>query len=437
VTTRQRYLTARTAYVAVVLLATLAGLGFSSNLDDASVRLARALTPSLTWRDAIDGLRNVALFAGLGVVWVMTSLTGKVAREIRLATVTSLGLSAMVEGFQVFSPVRYASIVDVATNTVGGLAGATAAAMLLIVLRDAKREKSYVGIPTLLIAGPYAAAVVCEMLTPLFESAPLALIEGGPLSRLHFALQAALPLDWNEIPVVDIPLFVAAGALVLALVRERKGAEHGQWLRVALVGSAIALVSQVAHGTAGLPVRWEAVLTDALSITFGAWVTDRYLGRFVQAYRGSARARAVIFGYAALLVLWGWRPFVPETHWEAIAAQMNVLAFIPLASLAQRFDMFSALHVAQQFLLYLPLGALLAVWPLRATGRWSNLWPAVAFTLAIELGHFAIADRTFDVTNILLACAGLALGWIAVRRSGYQPYGAALRPATSRPSRRS
>src|SRR5256885_3432104 len=36
---------------------------------------------SLGWRDAIDGLRNTVLFAGLGVAWVMTSLSGRVRSE--------------------------------------------------------------------------------------------------------------------------------------------------------------------------------------------------------------------------------------------------------------------------------------------------------------------------------------------------------------------
>jgi hypothetical protein len=193
----------------------------------------------------------------------------------------------------------------------------------------------------------------------------------------------------------------------------------------------------VAHGLFGLPVRWEAVITDALSIALGAWVADRYLGRFTQAYRGSARARVVIFSYIALLALWGWRPLAIETRWSAIVAQLAPHAFIPLSGLAERVDVFSALHVAQQFLLYLPLGALLAVWPLRTSGRWSALWPGALVALVIELGHIVIAGRTFDVTNFFLACAGLAMGWTAVRRSGYQPYGAALRDATSRPSRRS
>jgi glycopeptide antibiotics resistance protein len=427
VTTRQRYLTARIAYIGVILLATLASLHFSPNTDDAADRLVRALTPTLSWRDAIDGLRNVALFAGLGVVWVMTSLSGNVAREIRMATVASVVSSTSVEALQLFSPVRNASILDVATNTAGGLVGAVATAMLLIAIRDARRDRSYVGIPTLLIALPYAAALVCEMFAPLFESSPLPFIEGAPLVRLSAVLRLSLPLDWNEIPVVDIPMFIAAGILMVALVRERRGAASGQWIAVSVVGAAVAVVAHLTHGLAGLPVRWEAVILDALSITFGAWAADRYIGRFTQAYRGSARARAVIVSYVVLLALWGWRPFYPKLSWSDLVAQLDREAFIPLAGLASRMDVFSALHVAQQFLLYVPLGALLSVWPLKTKGAWSGLWPGLIAAVIIEAGHIVVADRTFDVTNILLAAAGLMLGWIAVRRSGFQPYGTAMR----------
>lgn len=436
-TTRQRYVTARIAYIAIVLLATLASLDFSPDLDEATLRLARAFSLTLTWRDAIDGLRNVALFAGLGGVWIVTSLTGKIAREIRSATVASLLLSATVEGLQVFSPIRNASIVDVATNTVGGFVGAAVMTMVLISLRRSRGERSYVGIPTLLIAGPYLAATLAEMLAPLFESEPMRLASGGPLDRLSFALQSSTPLDWTEIPVIDIPLFVAAGALALALLRERRGARAMQWVYVSAIGAVVTLFAQLSHGLFGLPVRWEAVILDALSIALGAWLADRYLGRFTQNFRGSARARMVIVSYIVLLALWGWRPYVIETRLEMIASQIAADAFIPLAKLAERVDVFSALHVAQQFLLYVPLGALLSVWPLRRRGLWSKLWPGIVAAVVIEIGHIVTMGRTFDVTNILLAWAGLAMGWITTRRSGYGAYGAALREPTSRSSRRS
>jgi glycopeptide antibiotics resistance protein len=138
------------------------------------------------------------------------------------------------------------------------------------------------------------------------------------------------------------------------------------------------------------------------------------------------RARAALLGYAALLVLWGWRPLLPRTDGSEIASQLVPSQFIPMQSLAMRTDVFSAMHVAQQFFLYLPLGALLAVWPLRRRGALADLWPALVLAMLIEIGHLFIVDRTFDVTNALLAWAGLAVGWVIVRRSGYAPYGEAL-----------
>jgi hypothetical protein len=83
-TPRQRFLAARWGYVAVVLLETLTQLHFYPDLAAAVERLVRAFTPSLGWRDAIDGLRNTVLFAGLGAVWVVTSRSGNVRAEIRV-----------------------------------------------------------------------------------------------------------------------------------------------------------------------------------------------------------------------------------------------------------------------------------------------------------------------------------------------------------------
>src|SRR5205814_2355743 len=182
------------------------------------------------------------------------------------------------------------------------------------------------------------------------------------------------------------------------------------------------------HGMFGLSIRWEAAAFHALALGAGAWWAKRRLALLSQTLRGEARALAVIAAYAVLLVVWGWRPFLPQTEIGAIAQQLTPAHLVPLASLAQRMDVFSVLHVAQQFLLFLPLGCLLAVWPLRLRGRWSHLWPAVWLAWGIEAGHVVLADRYFDVTNALIACAGLGIGWLALRRSGFARYGEALAP---------
>ena len=115
-TPRQRFLAARLAYVAIVLIATLTELDFSWNPDAVAERLQRALMPSLRWSDAIDGLRNVALFAGLGAVWVVTSFSGRVRAEIVQAVQVGLWLSATVEGKSARVPVKVSVCLSLVTR---------------------------------------------------------------------------------------------------------------------------------------------------------------------------------------------------------------------------------------------------------------------------------------------------------------------------------
>jgi len=426
-TPRRRYLAARLGYIAIVLLATLTQLEFSPDLTAAAQRLARAFTLSLGWRDAVDGLRNVALFSGLGAVWVVTSLSGRVGVEVRRATLVALTLSVTVEGLQVFSPVRIASIVDVTTNTLGALGGAVLVALVIAAVRGAKGARSYLGLPIFLPAGSYALAVLCEALTPLFRSDPQAAgLGGGPLAQLRFALQAALPLSAGEVPLLDLLLFAPAGFLTVAWLAEQGRAASRTWRTVTAAGAVLAFASEVVHGAFGVSIRWEAATTHALALGAGAWAASHRLAALTQALRGPPRARAACFAYGLLLVLWGWRPFLPETDGDLIAGQLTTAHLVPLLSLANRVDVFSAAHVAQQFFLYVPLGSLLAVWPLRSVGYWSHLRPGVLLAVAIEVGHLVISGRYLDVTNAIIACAGLAIGWIIVRRSGFAPYGEAL-----------
>jgi VanZ family protein len=410
--------------VAVVALATLTDLHLSGDLAAATSRLVRSLDPGLGWRDAIDGLRNVVLFAGLGSVWVATSVSGKVRAEVRQAVLVGCALSALVEGMQVFSPIRTASVVDLVTNTFGAFAGALGTAYLVADVGRAKGERSYLGIPAFLPAAAYVLATLCEALTPLFRNDQLPDIAGGPMAWLRFALHSSLPLSLGQIPVTDFLLFAPAGFLVVMMLGERGAG--APWRRVAAVGAGLVVAAELAHGFLRLPIRWEAAAVHAAAWGVGAWAAHRSLPPLSRELRGPARARAALGAYAAVLVLWGWRPFLPETSGRAIAAQFTTGHLVPLRALAGRVDAFSAVHVAQQFFLYFPLGCLLAVWPLRLTGRWSHLWSGVWLALVLEAGHAVIADRFLDVTNALIACAGLGMGWLLVRRVGFRPYGAAL-----------
>jgi glycopeptide antibiotics resistance protein len=425
-TQRQRFLAARAAYVAVVLLATLTDLHFSGDLHAAAHRLVRALEPSLGWHDAVDGLRNAALFAGLGAIWVVTSLGASTRAELRGAALVGFALSATVEGLQVFSPTRTASIVDLASNTAGALVGAAVIALTIDALRRSRGARSFLGIPGSAVAMAYGLAVLCEALTPLFRNELLPWMEGGPLASLRYALWASTQLSLGAIPLSDLLLYAPVGALAVLALSERGKPVGNRWPVIAAWLGVLAVAAEIAHGLIRLPIHWEAAATHVVALAAGAWAARRGIGPLSQALRGPVRARAALATYAALLVVWGWRPFVPGTSARALASQFDAIHLVPLLALASRVDVFSAVHVAQQFLLYAPLGALLAVWPLRSSGRWAHLWPALWLTLAIEAGHIVLADRFLDVTNALIGAAGLAVGWVVVRRAGFEPYGDAL-----------
>jgi len=426
VTARQKLLAGRLAYVAIILLATLTHLDASWDLGAVAQRLVRAFEPAMGWRDAVDGLRNLALFAGLGAVWIITSTSGTLARETLRATAAGFALSATVEGLQLFSSTRTASVLDVTTNTLGTLAGALVMTLLIVDVRRAREARSYFGIPVSLVAGSYALAVLCEALVPLFRSAPLSGLTGGPLSSLRVVLQLAMPLSLGEVPLLDVLLYAPAGFLIVMMLAERGWPAARSWLGVAIVGAALAFSAELTHGFIRLSIRWEAAATHALALAFGAWAAQRWLAPLTRSLRGAARARSTIVTYMALLALWGLRPLLPVEDLHAVAAQLTLEHLEPLRALAERVDVFSGLHVAQQFLLYVPLGSLLAVWPLRLAGRWAHLKPALWLAALIEAGHIVIAGRDFDVTNALLACAGLGIGWIVIRRSGFRPHGTAL-----------
>jgi glycopeptide antibiotics resistance protein len=79
--------------------------------------------------------------------------------------------------------------------------------------------------------------------------------------------------------------------------------------------------------------------------------------------------------------------------------------------------------VCAPFFLYLPLGGLLAVWPIRRQGWLSGPLPGVWLALALETAQLLVLDRTLDITDVLVQASGVVIGWAIVRRAGYKTYG--------------
>jgi glycopeptide antibiotics resistance protein len=195
------------------------------------------------------------------------------------------------------------------------------------------------------------------------------------------------------------------------------------WPIIAVAGTLLCAAVEVIHGVVGQPIQLGAILSHSLAIIAGAWVAAITLRDFTIQFRGRERPRLLFLAYTVLMMLWSWRPFVPELSAASISEQFSAVHWMPLRAMAQRVDLFSVADIVTQFLLYLPLGALLAVWPVKRHGPLRGILPALYLSIILELGKIVIAERFFDVTHILIQVAGAAVGWIVVRRSGFTPYG--------------
>jgi glycopeptide antibiotics resistance protein len=424
---------ARLLYLGVILLATLTGLDPDPHPDRVRERLAGALDLSIRPADAVDGAGNILLFAGWGAVWLITAPGTRLLRRVLEATLTGAALSVLVETAQLVSATRTSSVLDVATNTAGAFAGAAFMLALAWSVHLRRGARSFVGVPAYLFVLGYGAAVALEAFIPLFESAMLPGAAGGPAARLSHALAQFEPASLRDVPLLHLVLFPPAAAFAVAALVELGVAYRQAWPRVAAAGAVLAAAVELAGGAAGHAISAGAVLTNAAALALGAWAAARWLPAATTRLRGRRRPLALLVCYAVLLMLWSWRPLLPETSTAALLAQLAPDRLVPLAAHAARFDLFSVVDLLRQFALLVPVGALLAVWPLRRSGWLAGPLPGVYAAGVLESGQLLVAARYFDATDALVGAAAVLMGWVVVRRSGFTPYGSLLPRRPDRP----
>lgn len=419
----------RLAYVGVLLLATLTPFGFDAALGDVAARLTRALHPTLVPSDAVDAVRNVALFAGWGMVWMVTAPATNVWASFRTAIMTGAGISLTVESLQLWSVLRRASVIDVVTNTAGSAVGALVLLSLVLVIRSRRRTQSFVGIPALVFAGSYATAAFAEAFVPLFRQTAFPNVYGGPLGRFRVALELFDPGSILPIPMGDLVLFLPVGAYAVAALVETGLSYAKAGRRVSLAGLALFLLAEVGHGFLGQPIQVGPLVAHGLGTALGAWAAVLWLPGLTRELRGARRPLGLLIVHALILCLWAWRPFVPQLDPHIISGSLFERWWVPLASLGQRMDVFSVVDVAVGFFLYLPVGALLAVWPITTKGAFRTFLPGIYLATFTELSQLFIAGRHMDITDFLIQGAGVVVGWIVIRRAGFHPYGSVMRQA--------
>lgn len=408
----------RLAYLAILLLATLTNLAPVLDAGAAAARAGGALDVELTPKDLVDAARNLALFAGWGLIWMATAPAGRTLRSLLLAVGTGVAISVGVEVTQLFSDVRNASPLDVLSNGGGALIGGVTVIILVRRLSRYRSQRSFVGLPAALFAGGYGLAVLGEALIPLTRQEHLG-VWGFPLTRLRYAIGAFDPASFAVLPLSEIVLFAPAGFFLAAALREAgHGYRRAGWI-AALTGSMLVILAEVARGAASLAIAGGPILVHVAAVSAGAAAGTLLLPRVARSLRGAERPQLLLAVYAGVVALWYLRPYIPEADPSRWLDQLASNWWMPMTFATARMDLFSVLDVTTVFFLFLPLGGLLAVWPLRRTGPWSGIVPAVALGVCVEFAQLFVAGRTLALTDMLIAAAAAWTGWVVVRRSGF------------------
>lgn len=408
----------RLAYLAILLLATLTRLEPVLDAGAAAARASGALDIDLSPKDLVDAARNLALFAGWGLIWMATAPAGRTLRSFGLAVGTGVSISVGVELAQLFSDVRKASPLDVLSNGGGALVGAATVIVLVRGLSRYRSKRSFVGLPAALFAGSYGFAVLGEALIPLTRQEHLG-VYGSPISRFRFALSEFDPASFGVLPLSEIVLFAPAGFFLAAALREAgHGYRKAGWMAAA-VGSALVALTEVARGGAGLVISGGPIVVHAVAVGMGAAAAALLLPRTTRSLRGAERPQALFAIYAGIVAVWYLRPYIVQGDPGEWLAQITSHWWMPMSFATARMDLFSVLDVTTVFFLFLPLGGLLAVWPVRRAGPWSGVVPAVVVGAMAEFAQLFIVGRYLSLADILIAAAAAWSGWVVVRRSGF------------------
>ncbi|MGZ8492992.1 MAG: VanZ family protein [Gemmatirosa sp.] len=411
---RARRIAARAAYVLVVLVATWTGLRFEFDPTLARLRLARGLSPGFRPNDVLDAVRNVALFAGLGGVWLATGNPTRLLRGVAVATVVGTLLSVVAEAAQLFSPSRMASVLDLLTNGGGAMLGAATVAFAIAVVAARRARTDAAVVPHLLVAGPYLGACLLEAFSAWGRPDRVPGAWGGPGARWRASIADfwthphALPM-WS-----DLLLFAPAGFLATRVLVERGVAPWAAAAGAAVAGTLTWAAAELMRGFSGADLRPWAVVLHALATALGAALAATLAGR--SPADALARLHRSARAYVAIVLLWNLRPFRPVTSLGELADKLTLDAVVPLRALAGLWSLHSVADIAIGFCLFLPVGAWFAV-RTGADGRVRAPWPGLALALGVEVAQLTVRGRYFDITDVLVQAAGVLVGWAIVRRA--------------------
>lgn len=409
----------RLAYLAIICTATLLNLGFDPNPQNAWWRFSRAFHPAASFKNVVDAIRNVALFAGWGATWILTTRGPATRRDIAMATLLGMLASISVESLQAFSVNRETSALDVLTNTLGGVVGAV---FFWLVERRAAHDMrggTTLGVPGWMPASALLVTAASLAFAPSSRPSFTVAWDANPLLRMHLvAVSPALTVPWMALSC-DAGIWGLAGLAVAIAISDRAGTVRWYQLAAWLVIVPL-MVSGARYGRSfagmerelrSLPVQAGAV---ALGLLVGLVAITPWRRRVPAR---SQRAMQLTLGCMAVGMLVSWIP----ADWAARRSggvHVDWRQLVPMYSLFLRQDMSSVFLVLQKAGLGAAIGACLAARK-RSGAPQPGVRAAVAFAVLVEVVQVVVPGRYPDVTDILITGAAAGLAAVLVSRASH------------------
>ncbi|QJR37083.1 VanZ family protein [Gemmatimonas groenlandica] len=262
---------------------------------------AHGLTNIWNWSDLV---MNVLMFVPFGFVYQLTRPRGAPPDWPRVV-ILGAALSGTIETLQLFSPTRYTSLLDLATNTAGAALGAWAFTRLARHLEDDTAVQSL--------------ALELPLMGLVYQLIPLCWLIG-------------LGSEGGARRIFVLPVAAFAGAILgtvhaayLAPSRNRSGYQDRRWLVALALGWVIVAVVPGARGDIDL-ICAGATLTVGIAL-LRSIATTRDLAASAHRRFELPTLRLVLplfAAYLALSSLWPLDAVTPTWHWIIALAPAQV-----------------------------------------------------------------------------------------------------------------
>lgn len=281
--------------------------------------------------------------------------------------------------------------------------------------------------PYFLLAAGFTALAIYGSLVPLAWR-PLPLDEAvDRFAGLRWRLSFESRTDW----ATNVLLFVPIGFCWLgAIICDRPGRGRAAAVSPVVIFACALLSVAVEFAQNWFPPRVPspndiaaetlgATLGTVLYLALGPTVT-RWLASFSTPGRATGRLDRLLQAYLVGFVVYSLLPFDLTLRPTEILQKYREgkINFVPFAHV--RTDVMGWYDLISDVLLYVPVGMAAATLLTKRREPVRNFWGSVFWGMAIasgiELGQLLVMSRYTDVTQLVLAAAGVAVGAAAGRR---------------------